>query len=197
MTIYFDNAATTRAFPEVVKVMEDAMEVTYGNPSAKHIKGMEAENLIKEAQEIIAKTLKAKPKEIFFTSGGTESNNTAIIGTAIANHRRGKHIITSRIEHASVYEPMRFLEDQGFEITYLNVDETGHVRLDELEDALRQDTILVSLITKRTKTDQELKGLVYSLTPKPSEDGIPWYKQPAYLGGAVLAITLIMNILFW
>lgn len=146
MTIYFDNAATTKAFPEVVKVMEDAMEVTYGNPSAKHIKGMEAENLIKEAQEIIAKTLKAKPKEIFFTSGGTESNNTAIIGTAIANHRRGKHIITSRIEHASVYEPMRFLEDRGFEITYLNVDETGHVRLDELEDALRQDTILVSLM---------------------------------------------------
>lgn len=144
--IYFDNAATTKAFPEVVRIMEEAMQVTYGNPSAKHIKGMEAENLIKEAQDVIAKSLKAKPGEIFFTSGGTESNNTAIIGTAMKNHRRGKHIITSRIEHASVYEPMRFLEEQGFEVTYLDVDKKGYLRLDELEEAIRPDTTLVSLM---------------------------------------------------
>ena len=146
MTIYFDNAATTKVFPEVMSVMEDAMNVSYGNPSAKHRKGMEAENLIKEAQETIAKSLKAKPKEIFFTSGGTESNNTAIIGTALANKRKGKHIITSRIEHASVYEPMAFLEDLGFEITYLNVDSKGQILLEELETAIRPDTILVSLM---------------------------------------------------
>lgn len=142
--IYFDNAATTRVFPEVLKVMEEAMEVTYGNPSAKHIKGMEAENKIKEAQEVIGKTLRAKPKEIFFTSGGTESNNTAIFGTAMANRRRGKHIITTKIEHASVYEPMYHLEDLGFEVTYLNVDASGLVDLDQLKDAVREDTILVS-----------------------------------------------------
>ena len=146
MTIYFDNAATTKVFPEVMSVMEDAMNVSYGNPSAKHRKGMEAENLIKEAQETIAKSLKAKPKEIFFTSGGTESNNTAIIGTALANKRKGKHIITSKIEHASVYEPMAFLEDLGFEITYLNVDSKGQILLEELETAIRPDTILVSLM---------------------------------------------------
>lgn len=142
--IYFDNAATTRVFPEVLEVMQEAMEVTYGNPSAKHIKGMEAENKIKEAQEVIAKTLRAKPKEIFFTSGGTESNNTAILGTAMANRRKGMHIITTKIEHASVYEPMYHLEDLGFEITYLDVDSSGTINLDQLNDAIREDTILVS-----------------------------------------------------
>lgn len=142
--IYFDNAATTRVFPEVLKAMQEAMEVTYGNPSAKHIKGMEAENKIKEAQEVIAKTLRAKPKEIFFTSGGTESNNTAILGTAMANRRKGMHIITTKIEHASVYEPMYHLEDLGFEITYLDVDSSGIINLDQLNDAIREDTILVS-----------------------------------------------------
>lgn len=142
--IYFDNAATTRVFPEVLAAMQEAMEVTYGNPSAKHIKGMEAENKIREAQEVIAKTLRAKPKEIFFTSGGTESNNTAILGTAMANRRKGKHIVTTKIEHASVYEPMNYLEGLGFEITYVDVDSSGTADLVQLEEAVREDTILVS-----------------------------------------------------
>ncbi len=142
--IYFDNAATTRVFPEVVKVMQDAMESSYGNPSAKHMKGMEAENLVKKAQEVIAKTLKAKPKEILFTSGGTESNNTALIGTALANQRKGKHIITTKIEHASVYEPIAWLCEQGFEITYLDVTAEGIIDLEQLKNAIREDTILVS-----------------------------------------------------
>lgn len=142
--IYFDNAATTRVFPEVLAAMQEAMEVTYGNPSAKHIKGMEAENKIREAQEVIAKTLRAKPKEIFFTSGGTESNNTAILGTAMANRRKGKHIVTTKIEHASVYEPMNYLEGLGFEITYVDVDSSGTADLAQLEEAVREDTILVS-----------------------------------------------------
>ena len=98
--IYFDNAATTCVFPEVVEAMQDAMQVTYGNPSAKHMKGIEAENKVKAAQELIAKTLRAKPKEILFTSGGTESNNTAIIGTAMANRRKGLYYY-DKVEHAS------------------------------------------------------------------------------------------------
>lgn len=142
--IYFDNAATTRVFPEVLAAMQEAMEVTYGNPSAKHIKGMEAENKIREAQELIAKTLRAKPKEIFFTSGGTESNNTAILGTAMANRRKGKHIITTKIEHASVHEPINYLEELGFEITYVDVDSSGTADLVQLKEAVREDTILVS-----------------------------------------------------
>mgnify|MGYP000008118453 CR=1 FL=1 len=137
--IYFDNAATTCVFPEVVEAMQDAMQVTYGNPSAKHMKGIEAENKVKAAQE-----LRAKPKEILFTSGGTESNNTAIIGTAMANRRKGKHIITTKVEHASVYEPMYHLEEEGYEVTYLDVDSEGIVDLDQLEESIREDTILVS-----------------------------------------------------
>ena len=142
--IYFDNAATTCVFPEVVEAMQDAMQVTYGNPSAKHMKGIEAENEVKAAQELIAKTLRAKPKEILFTSGGTESNNTAIIGTAMANRRKGKHIITTKVEHASVYEPMYHLEEEGYEVTYLDVDAEGIVDLKQLEESIREDTILVS-----------------------------------------------------
>ena len=144
--IYFDNAATTCVFPEVVEAMQDAMQVTYGNPSAKHMKGIEAENKVKAAQELIAKTLRAKPKEILFTSGGTESNNTAIIGTAMANRRKGKHIITTKVEHASVYEPMYHLEEEGYEVTYLDVDKDGFVNLQTLENSIRQDTILISVM---------------------------------------------------
>ena len=142
--IYFDNAATSCVFPEVVEAMQDAMQVTYGNPSAKHMKGIEAENKVKAAQELIAKTLRAKPKEILFTSGGTESNNTAIIGSAMSNRRKGKHIITTKVEHASVYEPMYHLEEEGYEVTYLDVDSEGIVDLDQLEESIREDTILVS-----------------------------------------------------
>lgn len=144
MSIYLDNAATTKVFPEVLLAVNEAMEVSYGNPSAKHTKGLEAENIVKEARQTIAGTLKAKEKEIVFTSGGTESNNFAILGTAMANKRRGKHIITTRIEHASVYEPMFYLENEGFEVTYLEVDEKGIVDLKQLEDSIREDTILVS-----------------------------------------------------
>jgi cysteine desulfurase len=144
LSIYFDNAATTKVFPEVLEGMKEAMEIEYGNPSAKYTLGIDAENKVKEAQENIAKSLKAKAKEIIFTSGGTESNNFAIIGTAMANKRRGMHIITSRIEHASVYEPMFYLEDEGFEITFLDVDEHGIFDLEQLKNSIRKDTILVS-----------------------------------------------------
>lgn len=161
MAVYLDNAATTKVFPEVLEAMNEAMEVSYGNPSAKHTKGLEAENIVKEARSVIAGTLKAKEKEIIFTSGGTESNNLAIVGTAMANKRRGRHIITTRIEHASVYEPMFFLENEGFEVTYLNVDEKGIVDLNQLSDSVREDTILVSvmLVNNEIGAVEPVKGI--------------------------------------
>ena len=146
MEAYFDNGATTRVFPQVKDIVIEAMEEEYGNPSSMHMKGVKAEQYVKDAREIIAKSLKVDPKEIVFTSGGTESNNMALIGTAMANARNGKHIISTRIEHASVYNPLFFLEENGYEITYLPVDEHGVVDLEALEKAIRPDTILVSVM---------------------------------------------------
>lgn len=146
MEAYFDNAATTRVASEVQDIVKKVMDLDYGNPSSRHRKGAEAEKYIKEAQDIIAGTLKAEPKEIIFTSGGTESNNMALIGAAFANRRRGNHIISTRIEHASVYNPLLFLEEQGFRITFLNVDRQGHVDPEELKQAICPETILVSVM---------------------------------------------------
>ncbi len=146
MEAYFDNSATTRVFDSVRDIVVKTMTEDYGNPSAKHRKGMEAEQYVRQAAADIAKTLKVRDKEILFTSGGTESNNMALIGTAMANQRAGKHIISTRIEHASVYNPLAYLEQQGFEVTYLSVDSQGHISLEELEAAIRPDTILVSIM---------------------------------------------------
>ena len=144
--IYFDNSATTRVLDSVKDIVVKVMTEDYGNPSARHRKGKEAEDYVKEAAEEVAATLKVSPKEIIFTSGGTESNNMALIGCAMANRRRGNHIITTRIEHPSVYNPLIMLEEKGFEVTYLNVDSQGHISLEELEKSLRPDTILVSVM---------------------------------------------------
>ena len=144
--VYFDNSATTRVFDSVRDVMVQAMMADYGNTSSKHMKGVEAENYIKMAREEIAKSLKVKEKEIIFTSGGTESNNMALIGTAFANRRAGNHLITTCIEHASIYNTMSFLEEQGFRVTYLPVDHNGHVSLDALREAICDETILVSVM---------------------------------------------------
>lgn len=146
MEAYLDNAATTRPFPEVWEVMQQTMTLDFGNPSSMHTKGMEAEQYIRKARTVIAKSLKAQEKEIIFTSGGTEANNQALIGAALANQRQGNHIITTKIEHASVHNPILFLEKQGFRITYVSVDENGHVNEDELLDAIGEDTILVSVM---------------------------------------------------
>ena len=146
MEAYFDNAATTRVAPEVQDIVKKVMDLDYGNPSSRHRKGAEAGQYIKEAQDIIAGTLKAEPKEIIFTSGGTESNNMALIGAAFANRRRGNHIISTRIEHASVYNPLLFLEEQGFRVTFLNVDRQGHIDPEELKQAICPETILVSVM---------------------------------------------------
>ena len=144
--ISLDNAATTRVYPSVCEKMVEVMSKDYGNPSSLHMKGFTAEQYVKEARKNIASVMKADEKEIVFTSGGTESNNMAIIGAAMANKRRGKHLITTSIEHASVYNPFIWLEEQGFEVTYLPVDHHGVVSLEALEAALREDTILVSVM---------------------------------------------------
>lgn len=146
MEAYLDNSATTRVSDTVKDLMVKVMTEDYGNPSSLHMKGVEAERYIREATECIAKTLKVEPKEIIYTSGGTESNNLALIGTAMANKRAGNHIITSDIEHASVLATMKFLEENGFRITYLPVDNDGHVSMDALKAALCDETILVSIM---------------------------------------------------
>lgn len=146
MECYLDNSATTRVSDPVVEIMIKAMKEDFGNPSSKHIKGVESERMLKDARDKIARILKVSEKSIIFTSGGTESNNMALIGSAMANARKGKHIITTSIEHASVLEPLKFLEKEGFEVTYLPVDENGHIRPEELEASIRPDTILVSTI---------------------------------------------------
>ena len=146
MKAYFDNSATTKVLDCVKDAVVDAMCVNYGNAAAKHRKGVEAENLIREAKKAITDTLKVQEKEILFTSGGTESNNTALIGTALANRRAGKHLITTGVEHPSIYNTMSFLEEMGFEVTYLPVDHLGHISLEDLEKAIREDTILVSVM---------------------------------------------------
>ena len=146
MKAYLDNAATTIPFREVREVMMQTMEKDYGNPSSMHQLGIDAEKYIKDAREIIAKSLKVETKEIIFTSGGTESNNQALIGAAFANKRKGNHLITTQIEHASVHNPMLFLEEQGFRVSYISVDKNGHINMEELLEAICEDTILVSVM---------------------------------------------------
>lgn len=125
MEVYLDNSATTRCFDEAAQLMMKIMREDYGNPSSMHHKGVEAEHYIRYARETLAKILKVSEKEILFTSGGTESDNIALIGTAMANHRTGRHLITTRIEHPAILQTMRYLEDQGFRVTYLPVDRRG------------------------------------------------------------------------
>ncbi|MCI5828100.1 MAG: cysteine desulfurase [Lachnospiraceae bacterium] len=171
MEAYFDNSATTRCSDAAVALMQKVLLEDYGNPSSLHMKGVVAEKYIKAATEQIARTLKVAEKEIVFTSGGTESNNLALIGVALANQRAGKHIITTAIEHASVYNPLIFLEEQGFEVTYLPVDAKGVVSLEALAEALREDTILVSMMHVNNEIGtiepiEEAAKLIHEKNPK-------------------------------
>lgn len=146
MECYFDNSATTRVYPEVAELMTKIMLEDYGNPSSMHIKGMESEVYVRHARESIAKSLKVDDRCILFTSGGTESDNLALIGCASANKRAGMHIITTKIEHPAILDTCKYLESQGYEITYLGVDGNGQISLKELEEAIRPDTIIVSIM---------------------------------------------------
>lgn len=165
MEVYFDNAATTKIIPEVREIMLETLDVEYGNPSSMHLKGVGAEKYIRYAKSVISKQLKCEPKEIIFTSGGTESNNLALIGMALANKRAGRHIITTGIEHASVYQPLLYLEEQGFRITFLKVDKEGKVDLEDLKKSLCKDTVLVSVMAVNNEIGvveplEEIAGIV-------------------------------------
>lgn len=146
MEVYLDNSATTKAYDSVREIVGKTMCEDYGNPSSMHRKGMEAEAYIRGAKETFAKLLKVQEKEIVFTSGGTESDNLALIGAARANKRAGNHLITTVIEHPAILNTMQYLEEEGFRVTYLPVDEYGRVRLDALKEALCKETILVSIM---------------------------------------------------
>lgn len=146
MEVYLDNSATTKCTKAVVERMNHIMLEEYGNPSSLHNMGMHAEKQIKEAKMVIASSMKVKEKEIIFTSGGTESDNLAIIGAARAAARRGKHLITTQIEHPAVLESMKYLNEEGFEISYLPVNAEGVLSIEDLKKTIREDTILVSIM---------------------------------------------------
>lgn len=171
MEVYFDNSATTRCYESVKDIVVKTMMEDYGNPSAMHRKGVEAENYVKKSAGIIAGILKVQEKEILFTSGGTESNNLALIGAAMANRRSGNHIVTTMVEHAAVSQPAAFLQEQGFEVSYVPVDNQGRIKLDALKSVLRPDTILVSVMYVNNEVGavmpvEEIGKLVHELSPK-------------------------------
>ncbi len=146
MEYYLDNAATTRIFPEVAEYMKTIMVEDYGNPGSLHVKGFKAEQHLKNAVETFSRLLKCSGAEIIFTSCGTESNNTAILGSVLARRNRGKHLITTAVEHPAVANVMSFLEEEGFTVTRLKTDRSGLIDLNELESSLKKDTILVSIM---------------------------------------------------
>ena len=145
-SIYLDNSATTRTFDEVTEYMAHIMRDVYGNPSSMHTEGIAAEAEVRKARESLAQLMKVDTGNIFFTSGGTESDNLAIIGAALANKRAGKHLITTKTEHPAVLEAMKFLEEQGYGVTYLDVGADGRVNPDDLQAALTDETVLVSIM---------------------------------------------------
>ena len=169
--IYLDNAATTRVHPQVAEKMKDALVNNYGNPSSLHRLGIRAEQAIKEVRELIAKNLNCQPPEIYFTSGGTEGNNLIIQGVVENKKRNRTRIITSAIEHPSVLDVFTFYENHQIEVIVLGVDTQGHIRLDELEAAMNEDTILVSImgVNNELGTIQDLKAIgkmIKAVNPK-------------------------------
>ena len=168
--IYLDNSATTRVYPEVSNLMCKIMLDDYGNPSSMHTKGVEAEKYVLDAYKEIAEVLKVKEKEIVFTSGGTESDNLALIGAAMANKRAGMHIITTKVEHPAILNTVAYLKEEGFEIDYLSVDKYGRISIDELKEKLRKDTIIVSIMHTNNEVGslmplEEAGKLIKSVNP--------------------------------
>ena len=171
MEVYLDNSATTKCLPNVAALMTQILCEDYGNPSSMHRKGMEGERYIRYAKEVIAKNLKVQEKEIIFTSGGTESDNIALIGGAYANGRAGRHIITTRIEHPAVLQTCAYLEEQGFQVTYLPVDSKGVISLRDLEKAMTRGTILVSIMHTKNEIGSlqpiaEAGELIHRMNPQ-------------------------------
>ncbi len=171
MEAYFDNAATTKVLPQVKDLMVKIMEEDFGNPSSLHMKGVDAEKYVRQGRENLARLWKVDKSEIIFTSGGTESNNMAIIGAARAHEKEGRRVITSAVEHASVANPFKYLEEQGFDVVRIGVDERGVVKLDELEAALNDDTILVSIMYVNNEVGavmpvKDIADMVHDTCPK-------------------------------
>lgn len=152
MEVYLDNAATTKPCPEAVAAILDALTENWGNPSAVHSRGFRAEQAIKQAREQVAAAMGANPNQIFFTSGGTESDNYAVFSVAQRYHKRGHHIITTAVEHHAILNPIRALEERGYEVTYLTPGEDGTISRRQLMQALRKDTILVSIMMVNNET---------------------------------------------
>ena len=145
--IYLDNAATTQVYPEVFEEMKPYFTEYYGNPSSVYQFAQESKNKVERAREEIAEMLNAKPEEIYFTGGGSESDNWALVATAETYAKKGKHIITSKIEHHAILHTCEYLESRGYEVTYLDVDENGLIDLEQLEKSIREDTILISIMS--------------------------------------------------
>lgn len=166
--IYLDNSATTTLSPEVLNAMMPALTSVYGNSASIHSFGREASNLIDQSRDVIAETINAKSNEIYFTSSGSEANSMAIVGIAYANRNRGNHIITSKIEHESVLNACRFLEKNGFQVTYLNVDENGLINFTELLHAINPNTILISIMSANNElgTIQYIKAIAQTAKEK-------------------------------
>lgn len=200
MQAYLDNSATTRCSRRACDVMVKVLTEDFGNPSSLHTMGISAEGYVKRAKEQIAKTLKAEAKEILFTSGGTESNNLALFGTALANRRAGSHIITTSIEHPSVSEAAAQLGEMGFRVTFLPVDGDGIISLEELKEAVCEETILVSLMMVNNEMGalepiEEAAKIVKAKNPKTilHVDGIQAYGKyricPKKMGIDLLSVS--------
>lgn len=197
--IYLDNASTTKPSEAAQKAAVQTFS-EFGNPSSLHKMGLSAEKIITGAKEDIAKVLGVMPKNIYFTSGGTESNNTAILGYALANKKRGTHVITTKIEHPSVLEPFHILEKSGFSVTYLDVNQNGEISLNQLEDALCGDTILVSVMAVNNETGtiqpfDRVKAIMKAKSPKAAlhVDGVQGFLKvdikPKAMGIDLLSIS--------
>lgn len=181
--IYLDNAATTFCSNEVINEMIPLFNTVYGNPNSLHAFGREASAIVDRARDKVAKAINANSNEIYFTSGGSEANNWAIKGVALANKHKGKHIITSKIEHESVLESCKALEKEGFEISYVDVDSSGIVSLAEIMNNLRQDTILISIMTVNNEvgTIQNIKAIAKTA----HENGILFHTDAVQAIGSV------------
>ena len=159
--IYFDNASTTSLNAEVLNAMLPVMTDSYGNSESVHLFGREAQDLVDSARDIIAETINAKSNEIYFTGSGSEANTWAIVGVAMANRDKGNHIITSKIEHVSVLNACAYLEKNGFEVTYLDVDKNGFIRFDKLQDLIRSETLMIAIMGANNEigTIQNIKAI--------------------------------------
>lgn len=152
MLVYLDNSATTRQYDEVTDVMSRAMRENFGNPSSLHSLGLKAEKEVKNARKILAQSLGVEKEEVFFTSCGTESDNTVLMGAAQAKKRRGKKIIVSAVEHPAILEPAKKLEKMGFEVVYVGVDKQCRLNMEALKNAVTDDTILISVMGVNNET---------------------------------------------